>query len=35
MKALQSFDVNSRACVRVGNYVSGGIRLMLDLDKPV
>ena len=30
LKAVQSFNVDSRACVRVGNYVSNGFRLMLD-----
>ena len=32
LKAVQSFYVDSRACVRVGNYVSG-FRLMLDSDR--
>ena len=34
MKAVQSFYVDSRACVRVGNDVSG-FRLMLDCGKAV
>ena len=33
LKALQSFYVDSRACVRVRNDVSDGFRLMLDCDK--
>ena len=34
MKAVKSFYVDSRACVRVGNDVSG-LRLMLDCGKAV
>ena len=34
LKAVQSFYVDSRACVRVGNYLSS-FRLMLDCDRAV
>ena len=30
LKAVQIFDIDSRACVRVGNDVSEWFRLMLD-----